>query len=162
MSKTIYLLSDHAGFELKEEIKNYLMSKTGGYLIKDCAIEYDKNDDYPMVVSEFVLESEIFQNEDFGYILAFCGSSNGICIALNRFNNIRSVQGFSVENVKLAREDNDANALCIGSRLTDPQIAKQLVDKFLETDFSGIERHVRRVGQLSDLFRTDWKPKSLD
>ncbi len=151
----IYLGGDHAGFELKEVIKQYLKEK--GCEIKDFgAPSFNKDDDYP----------------DFGYPVAkavadsngkskgilFCGSAEGICIVANKVKGVWAVAVWTPTNAKHSREHNDANVLCLSGGKTRSPIpglstdeAKKIVDAWLETPFSGEERHVRRLGKIKDL-----------
>jgi ribose 5-phosphate isomerase B len=143
----IYLGTDHAGFELKEKIKSFLQEK--GFETEDCGeLEFDKNDDYP----DFVSKAAIKTSEDpqsFGIIFGKSGA--GECIAANKIKNIRAVLGFSAENVKLAREHNDANILSLGSAFINEELAKDLVTIFLQTQFTNEERHIRRINKIKDI-----------
>lgn len=143
----IYLASDHAGFELKEKIKDFLLSR--GYEIEDCgAISFDKNDDYPELISK---AAEKVAREPSSFAIVFGKSGAGEAIVANKFKNVRAVLGFSRENVRLAREHNNVNTLSLGSYFVDAEMAKELVRAFLETPFSGEERHARRIDQISEI-----------
>jgi ribose 5-phosphate isomerase B len=143
----IYLGTDHNGFELKEKIKIYLTEK--GFEVEDCgAFELDKNDDYPGFISKAAIKT----SQDplsFGIVLGKSGA--GECMVANKINNIRAVLGFSKENVELSRLDNNANILSLGSMFVDEGLAKQLIKIFLETKFTNEERHVRRIGEITNI-----------
>lgn len=143
----IYLATDHAGFELKEKVKKYLLSKN--YDIKDCgAFEFNKADDYP----DFVKSAALKVSEDkgsFGIVLGKSGA--GEAIVANKIKGVRAVLCFNSENAKLAREHNDANVLSLGSGFVDFEKAKELIEAFLETPFSNEERHIRRVKKITEI-----------
>lgn len=143
----IYLATDHAGFEFKQNLKSYLLEK--GYDVEDCgAFELDPNDDYPDFIAPAV--RKVAQNlGSFGIVLGKSGA--GECIVANKIKGIRAVLGVSEQNVRLSREHNDANVLSLGSEIVDEQTAKQLVEIFLNTPFSNEERHVRRLEKISVL-----------
>lgn len=144
----ISLGTDHAGFELKEKIKSYLLEKK--YEVEDCgAFEFDKNDDYPDYISK-VAEVVSKDPENCKGII-FGKSGAGECIVANKIKNVLAILGFSPENVKLAREHNDANILSLGSSLVDEESAKQLVTIFLQTQFTNEERHVRRINKIREI-----------
>ncbi len=143
----VYLATDHAGFSLKEEIKKYLIAQN--FEVEDCgAFSFEKDDDYPDFVSGAA--EKVSQDKDSKGIV-FGKSGTGEEIAANKIRNIRAVLGFSDENVKLARKDNDANILSLGSAFVDFEKAKILVDIFLNTAFSNEERHKRRIGKITKL-----------
>ena len=143
----VYLGTDHAGFELKEKIKSYLIEKS--FEVEDCgALEFDKNDDYPDFVSKAAIG--VAKDPNFRGIV-FGKSGAGECVVANKIKNIRAILGFSTENVKLAREHNDANILSLGSAFVDEDLAKNLVTIFLQTQFSNEERHVRRINKIKEI-----------
>lgn len=143
----VYLASDHAGFELKEKIKEYIL--TLNYEVEDCGdYSENKSDDYPDFVS--IAAQKVSDNQ--GSIgIVFGKSGSGEEIVANKFKNVRAVTGFSSENVVLARKDNDANVLSLGSQFTDLETAKEFVKLFLQTPFSNEERHIRRIDKISKL-----------
>lgn len=143
----IYLGTDHAGFELKEKIKSYLLEK--GFEVKDCgAFEFDKNDDYPDFVSKAAVKTSQ-DAQSFGIVFGKSGA--GECIVANKIKNVRAVLGFSEENVKLAREHNDVNVLSLGSAFVDEKLAEKMVTIFLQTPFTNEERHIRRVNKIKEI-----------
>lgn len=144
----IYIGSDHAGFELKEKLKIYL--KELGYETEDKgAYSFEPNDDYPDYI-EPVAKSVSETPDSFGIVLG--GSGQGEAIDANKQEGIRAAEyyGGELEIVKLAREHNDANILSLGARFIKEDEAKDAVKLFLETKFSGDERHIRRINKLED------------
>ena len=143
----IYLATDHACFEFKEKIKDFLRSK--GYDVEDCgAFELNPNDDYPDFISA-AAEKVAEDPGSFGIVLGKSGA--GECIVANKIKGIRAVLGVSEQNVRLAREHNDANVISLGSELVDFEKAKQLVELFLTTSFSNEPRHKRRIDKIKNV-----------
>ena len=143
----IYLGTDHAGFELKENIKSILFQK--GYNVEDCgAFEFNKDDDYP----DFISKTAIKVSQDpFSLGIIFGKSGTGECMVANKIKGIRAILGFSKENVELSRLDNDANILSLGSKFISEELAKTLVEIFLNTKFTNEERHVRRINKIKEI-----------
>lgn len=143
----VFLATDHAGFEFKQKIKTYLKGK--GYDIEDCgAFELNPTDDYP----DFIVPAAKKVAENPGsFGIVFGKSGAGECIVANKINGIRAVLGVSEQNVKLAREHNDANVLSLGSEIVSEEAAKRLVELFLTTPFSNEDRHKRRIGKITAL-----------
>ncbi len=137
--------SDHGGFDLKQEIMELLEAK--GFEYKDFGC-YDKDAiDYPDVakpVAKAVLDGTI----DKGILI--CGTGIGISIAANKFKGIRCALCSDHFSAVATREHNDANILAMGGRNTGPEVAKDIVMAFLTTEFSGDERHARRISKIED------------
>jgi ribose 5-phosphate isomerase B len=143
----IYLGTDHAGFELKEEIKSFLLKK--GFETEDCgASKFDQNDDYPDFISKAALKTSL-DASSFGIVFGKSGA--GECIVANKIKTIRAILGFNIDNVKMAREDNDANVLCLGAKFIPEELAEKLVTMFLQTSFTNEERHIRRINKIENL-----------
>lgn len=143
----IYLGTDHAGFDFKEEIKKYLNQEN--YDVVDCgAYSLDKNDDYPDFIGKVGKEvsSDITSR---GIVLGKSGA--GECIVANKFKGVRAFLAVNEKNVKLAREHNDANVISIGSEIVSIANAKTLIKTFLETPFSNEERHIRRINKIKEI-----------
>lgn len=140
----VFLATDHAGFDFKEKIKAYLQEK--GYEVEDCgAHKFNKDDDYPDFIS--VAAEKVSQTPNsFGIILGKSGA--GECIVANKIKGIRAVLGVSEKNAQLAREHNDANVLSLGSEIVDLELAKRLIEIFLQTPFSNEGRHIRRIEKI--------------
>jgi len=142
----IYIGSDHAGYELKEKLKIFL--KDLGHEVTDKgAFKLDNEDDFPdfiVPVAEAVAKDE----GSFGIILG--GSGQGEAMSANRIDGVRATEyyGGDPEIIKVSREHNDANVLSLGARFVDEEVAQEAVRLFLETKFSGDERHIRRLNKL--------------
>ncbi len=139
----IALSSDHAGYQLKEQLKKWLTSLSE-YEIEDFGTYSEVSVDYPDYAFQAV-ESISNRKNHFGIII--CGSGAGMCIAANRIKGIRAVNCWNAETGRLAREHNDANVLNLGGRLIDYNTAKDIVHTFLTSKFSG-GRHSRRIEKL--------------
>jgi len=143
----IYLGTDHAGFELKEKIKSFLLEK--GYEIEDCgAFEFNKDDDYPDFISKTAIK---VSQKPSSIGIIFGKSGAGENIVANKIDGIRSILGINAENVELSRLDNDANVLSLGSLFTNKELAKQLVEIFLNTKFTSEDRHIRRINKIKEI-----------
>jgi len=145
----VYLATDHAGFELKEKIKIYLQKE--GYEIEDCgAYSLDSEDDYPDFISK-AAEAVSKDPESKGIILG--GSGQGEAIVANKFPNVRAAvyYGGQEQMPSLTRAHNDSNILSLGARFLQEKEANTAVKLFLESPFTGEERHVRRIEKIKDL-----------
>ena len=141
----VYLGSDHAGFELKSAIVAWLGE--AGHEAVDCGpASYDPEDDYPVYVLR-AAKGVIDDPGSLGVVIG--GSGNGEQIASNKVPGIRAALAWTAETARLAREHNDANVLSLGARMYSKHDAVSLVRAFLETPFSGEERHVRRLAMIA-------------
>ncbi|WP_054251492.1 ribose 5-phosphate isomerase B [Neofamilia massiliensis] len=134
--------SDHAGFDLKEQLKNYLEEE--GYEVIDEGCYSHESVDYPdfgKKVGKRVADKEADRG------LVVCGSGIGISIAANKVSGIRCALVSEPLSARLARQHNDANVLALGGRLTGLEMAKECLKVFLQTDFEG-GRHQRRIDKL--------------
>ena len=142
----VYLASDHAGYELKNQIRDFLAKE--GYEIEDLGpSSYDANDDYPDLIRPAA--EKISQNpEDRAIILG--GSGQGEAMVSNRYKNVRAAvyYGGNRDIIKLSREHNNANVLSFGARFVTTEEALQVAKLWLETPFSSEERHHRRVKKI--------------
>jgi ribose 5-phosphate isomerase B len=138
----IALASDHAGFQYKEKIKEYLRKQ--GHDVKDFGANGPESSDYPVFVrpaAEAVASGECER----GIVLG--GSGNGEAIVSNKVRGIRAAVCWNEESAKLCRQHNDANVLSLGERMMTPEMALRIVDLFLSTGFEG-GRHLRRIQQI--------------
>lgn len=144
MKPTLYLGADHAGFHLKEAIKQYLLKKN--YSIIDCGnTTYNKQDDYPDFA--YAVAKEVaYHTNSFGIL--FCGSAEGMSIAANKVKKIRAVVVHTPTEAKLTREHNNANILCISGWTTPLPRAKQILTTWINTPFSQAARHKRRLKKI--------------
>ncbi len=143
----IFLGTDHAGFALKENVKQFLQKE--GYEVVDCgAFKFDKDDDYP----DFVAQAAVGVAKTPGSLgIVFGKSGAGECIAANKINRVRAFLAVNETNVRLAREHNDANVLSLGSEIVDQDKVEVLLKLFLETPFSNEKRHIRRIAKITAL-----------
>jgi len=145
----IILGTDHAGFELKEDIKEFLIKE--GYEVDDVgALSYDKEDDYPDFISKAAKKVAKDKN-NMGIILG--GSGQGEAITANKIKGIRAAvyYGGNKEIVELSRTHNDANILSLGARFLNKKDAIEAIKLWLTTNFSDEERHTRRIKKISDV-----------
>jgi ribose 5-phosphate isomerase B len=141
---TIAIGADHAGFEYKELLKNYLSEK--GYTIIDFGTNSNASVDYPDYVHPLAAEVASGQIE-MGILI--CGSANGVCMTANKHRDIRAALCWNVEVAKLARQHNNANIICLPARFVSIHEAQQMVDTFLTTEFEG-RRHQTRVDKIGN------------
>ncbi|MDX9790721.1 MAG: ribose 5-phosphate isomerase B [Candidatus Kapaibacterium sp.] len=143
----IAIASDHAGFELKEHLRQYLSAKNH-QVIDFGTYSIDSTDypDYAFPASEAVAKG----NVELGILV--CGTGTGMSITANKVQGVRAASCTSIEMAELARSHNNANVLAVGSRLISKQTAEEIVQKFIETDFEG-GRHSRRVEKIHTLTR---------
>jgi len=141
----IYLASDHGGFLLKEKIKEQLIKI--GLLYEDCGNSVlDENDDFVDFSKD---AAQKIQGDDRGIFL--CRNGVGVSIVANRFSHIRAVLGFDTTQVSKARNDDNCNVLCLPADYLNLQQVLPLVDVFLNTQFSGEERFVRRIDKIKSI-----------
>jgi ribose 5-phosphate isomerase B len=142
--KTIALAGDHAGYDLKCRIAEFL--KSGGYEVLDLGTHSLDRVDYPDY--GYALADTVAQGKA-GFGIAVCGSGIGISIAANRNPQARCALCHDVTSAKLARQHNDANILALGARLIGIETALACVEVFLNTSFEG-GRHADRVKKLGN------------
>ena len=140
--RKIFISSDHAGFKLKETIKDYLRNKK--VKIEDLGPKDDSSVDYPDYAHK-VARKVKSRKSNVGILV--CGSGTGMNIAANKHKNIRAAQCFNLKSTKLSRLHNDANIITLGSRLITKKNALKFVSVFLDTKFDG-GRHLRRVKKI--------------
>lgn len=161
----VYIATDHAGFDLKEKVYVYLQEK--GYDVEDLgAYEFDEGDDYPDFIGK---AAEKIQANPTDKAIIFGGSGQGEAMAANKFSSVRAAVFYGplkavhpidvagnkstdmFEILRLTREHNDANVLSIGARFVTEEDAYKALEVFLETPFSGAERHKRRIEKMENL-----------
>ncbi|MBD79736.1 MAG: ribose 5-phosphate isomerase B [Crocinitomicaceae bacterium] len=135
--------SDHAGYDLKVELIKYLKSK--GFEINDFGPYSDDRADYPDFAHPVALAVE---NKEVDLGIIMCGSGNGINMAANKHQGIRSALCWEPEIAALARQHNDANICALPARFITVQKAKDIVDAYLENEFEG-GRHAARVDKIA-------------
>lgn len=146
MFKKIGIASDHAGFNLKKIIVDYLKNKK--FEVYDLGTFNDSESvDYPDFACKV---AKGIKEKKFKFGILICGTGIGMAIMANRFKEIRAANCNDIYTAKLARKHNNANVLTIGARVIAPELAIEIVDAFLKTPFaSKVSRHVRRVLKLS-------------
>ena len=137
--------SDHGGYELKEQIKSYLTEK--GVELKDFGTFNGDAVDYPDV-AEVVCKSITSGECEWGIL--FCGTGIGISISANKIKGIRAAHVTDSYSAKMSKEHNNANVICLGGRITGYEIAREIVDAYMNADFLG-GRHERRVDKIMNL-----------
>jgi ribose 5-phosphate isomerase B len=144
MHTRIVIGTDHAGYKLKEALKQHMLDQ--GIDVIDEGTFSDASVDYPEYgekVAAVMLERKIP-----GVFLG--GSGLGECIVGNKIPGIRAARCNSVEDAEITRKHNDANMLCMGGRMINDALAKKILDAFLSTEFEG-ERHARRIKQIHEI-----------
>ena len=136
------LASDHAGFKLKEEIKNFLIKKRKKVL--DLGTKNTNSVDYPDYAHLLSKKMRKGKNQ-FGILI--CGSGTGMSMTANKHKNIRAALCYDTKSTKLSRLHNNANVMTIGAKLIKKNIALKCVSTFLETDFNR-GRHLRRIKKI--------------
>lgn len=137
---------DHGGFEMKEELKKYLLE--AGYECKDFGTHSSESTDYPIygqAVAEAVVSGECNKG------IVICGTGIGISIAANKVPGIRAAACYNTDMARISREHNDANVLAPGARITAIPLAMDIVLTWLETEFSQGERHIRRIKRIKEI-----------
>ena len=142
MFNKIFLSSDHAGFELKEKVKSFLIDNNFEYEDLGCSsLEPVDYPDYAKLLSKKIKD----KNNSKGILI--CGTGIGISMAANRFSHIRAALCTSVEMASKSRKHNDANVLAMGGRILEDKLALEIVKEFLHTDFEA-GRHSLRVDKI--------------
>jgi len=140
--QTVCIASDHAGFNLKEDIKNHLIDKK--ISIFDVGPFSDQSVDYPDYAKK--LGNRIKSKKSAVGILV-CGSGTGMAISANKIKSIRAAVCYNLRSTRLSRQHNNANIIALGSRLTKKKLSLKLVETFLKTKFEG-GRHLRRIKKI--------------
>ena len=147
----IYIGTDHAGFELKEELKKFL-EDLGCEVDDKGAYEFNKEDDYPdfiLPVVKAVAEDIARDLDSRGIVIG--GSGQGEAIVANKVRKIRAAVVYDEYSARMSREHNDANIVSLGTRTLSADKAKKLVKLWLETPFSNEERHKRRIEKIKTI-----------
>ncbi len=142
----IYIGSDYRGFGKKQVLLDYLSNLN--YTVNDMgAYEYVEGDDF----NDSAIAVAKAVREDLGSKgILICDSAHGVTIQANRFKGIRAAHCDSIESAKLAREHDDANILCLSAHFIDDTKMKEIVKVFIETNFTNLERRIRRINRLDE------------
>lgn len=147
MKEIIPMACDHAGYELKEKVKQHLEEK--GFEVKDYGTNSTESVDYP----DFAHQVGHAINEGlFRRGIVICGSGNGVQMTVNKYPNVRCALCWTPEIAHLGRQHNDCNVISMPARFISTDVALQIVDEFLNTEFEG-GRHQRRVEKINQLIK---------
>lgn len=144
----LYIASDHAGFQLKKYLARFLRNQLKVKPLDLGPKKFDAADDFPdyaIPLAKKVAKSKT----DLGILI--CGTGHGMCIAANKIKGATAITGFSIEAAEMGRRHNNANIICLPSRIISNDHAGAIVKKFLETKFEGDERLVRRIKKIAKL-----------
>ena len=139
----ILVSNDHAGVQLKNEVKSFLENK--GYVVENLGDNSGESVDYPDIIHP--LAKEISENKDKKGII-MCGTGNGVSMVANKYEGVRAGLCWSKEIAELIRKHNDANVLSLPARFISTKEALEIVQAFLDTDFEDGGRHERRVEKI--------------
>ncbi len=143
----VAIASDHAGFELKEKIREFLEQE--GHEVADIGPKtYEPGDDYPLYAAP---AAEKVASGEADRAILVCDSGIGVDIVANKIPGVRSALVHDEQLAVQTRQHNDTNVLSLGSMFVDEDKAKRIVHNWLETPFSGAERHTRRVREIEEL-----------
>ncbi len=145
---SLYIASDHRGYQLKKRLVRYLENELKTPVTDMGPTEYVETDDYPDYAGP--LCNTVAKHTGARGIL-ICGSGNGVCISANKIKGIRAALGYNITAAEAARADLDSNVLCLSAKLSTDEHAMAIVKKWLQTSFSGEERHARRIKKISEL-----------
>jgi ribose 5-phosphate isomerase B len=143
LSKPIAIGCDHAGFEYKERMKQYLESK--GFKVEDKGTHSKDSVDYPDFAHPL---ATMVENGDAAFGILICGSANGVAITANKHQGVRAALCWMPDIASLARQHNNANVIALPARFVAYELAEQMVDLFMNTAFEG-GRHANRVDKIS-------------
>ena len=142
----IYIGSDHRGFTLKEYIKAFL--RNAGYSVSDLGnASYEEGDDYPDYIKEVAMK--VSKNPEMGRGIVLCGSGVGADVVANKFPRVRCALAGGADQAFDSRNDDDSNMLALGANYLKEENAKKIVMTWLETPFSGEERHRGRIRKIA-------------
>lgn len=147
MDKKIAIGCDHGGFEMKNELVDYL--KEQGFEVGDLGIYERVSVDYPVIAQKVALA---VSSGEYPLGILVCGTGIGMSLAANKVKGIRAAACSEVYSAKFTRLHNNANILCLGGRVIGPETAKIMVDAFVNTEFEG-GRHQRRVDMIDAIER---------
>ncbi|GAA2758580.1 ribose-5-phosphate isomerase [Actinopolymorpha rutila] len=151
----VHIGSDHAGFELKQHLVGWL-GEQGHEVVDHGPAAFDPDDDYPPFCLRVGL-GVVADPDSLGIVLG--GSGNGEQIAANKVAGVRAVLAWNLDTARLGREHNDANVISVGARMHSVEEATRMVEVFLRTGFSGLDRHARRIEMLREYEDTDIVPE---
>lgn len=143
----VYIASDHRGLELKQKLVEFM--RNAKYDVRDLGPDhYDHEDDYPDFAAR-VAEKVSSDKDSRGIVI--CGSGGGVSIAANKYKGIRAVIGFNPDQAKATKVDEDTNVLALSSDFVPAEHSRDVAEAWLGAEFSGEDRHVRRLKKIIDL-----------
>ena len=147
MKEIIPMACDHAGYELKEKVKQHLEEK--GFEVKDFGTNSTESVDYPDFAHQVghVINEGLFRRG-----IVICGSGNGVQMTVNKYPNVRCALCWTPEIAHLGRQHNDCNVISMPARFISTEVALQIAEEFLNTEFEG-GRHQRRVEKINQLIK---------
>jgi ribose 5-phosphate isomerase B len=146
---TIYLGADHAGYELKNILSDYVVHT--GQEVEDLGAKtLDEDDDYPRYA--YSVASKILGGNDDDRGILICGSGQGMAMAANRVNGVRAALCWSEESARAARRDDDANVLVLPARFITSDEAEAIMNAWLKTAFTADPKYKRRLDELEELY----------
>ncbi|MBC7258465.1 MAG: ribose 5-phosphate isomerase B [Chloroflexi bacterium] len=140
--------ADHGGVDLKEVIRQYLESQ--GYEVQDFGAHSRESTDYPDFARPV---AEAVAGGQFDRGILICGTGQGMAMTANKVRGIRAAVCLDTYSARMSREHNNANVLCLGGRVVGPGLAVDIVDIWLQTEFSDAPRHHRRVEKIAEVER---------
>lgn len=145
----IFIGADHNGFHLRNSLIEYL--RRAGYdVVDDGDQRLDPEDDFP-VFATAVVKDILSSNDSDPRGILICGSGQGMCMAANRHKGVRAALGYDLESIRSARNDDNANVLCLPAKLLEKDKVNVLVETFLNTPFAAAPRFARRLSQLDSI-----------
>lgn len=145
----IYIGADHNGFDLKHKLYDFLV-RSGHEVVDAGDLKLDPGDDFPQFASRAASAMLADDDHDVKGIL-ICGSGQGMAMAANRFKGIRACLAWNINEAHSARNDDDANVLCLSAHSTETEKAQAIVNTFLGTPFAGAPRFKRRLQELDQI-----------
>lgn len=141
--------SDHGGYKLKEKLK--AVAEEMGFKVEDLGVNGPDSVDYPDFAK--AVAEKVASGEGLGVLI--CGTGIGMSIAANKVKGVRAAVCWDEFTAQMAKEHNNANVICLGERALDEAVAEKIFRKYLSTEFSGDERHARRVGKIDAMDKGD-------
>ncbi len=142
----IYIGADYRGLERKNQLRDALLAQ-GYEVIDEGAYEYNEGDDF----NDPAIKVAQDVREDYGSMgVLICDSAHGVTMQANRFKGIRAAHCENAESAVLAREHDDANVLCLSAHFMDEAKMQEIAKTFLDTNFTNLERRVRRINRLDE------------
>lgn len=143
----LYIASDHGGYQLKRRLIRYIQNELEREVEDMGPYEYEEDDDYP----DFVLPLAKKVVSDGARGIVICKNGIGVCMATNKVNGIRAGIGYNLMAAETMMMDDNTNILCLAAKALSEDHAMAVVKKWLETEFSGEERHIRRLDKVAEL-----------